>query len=540
MAEYIVSLREGVDGEQFHNEMVASDGNVTVPARAVNVVNKRSPMKRLWHYDLTPQEAARLRIDNRVEAVEIKPSDNPFIEHSYNAVQVANFQKPDTQWWENYVNWGLKRCTITTNPYETSDNIVDPNVDPTTYNYVLDGSDVDIVIMDTGVQYDHPEFLGPDNRSRVKTIDWPTESGITTIVQPQSHYLDYDGHGTHVAGIAAGSVFGWAKNATIYSMHINLGQDTNGFNIEDAFDMILAWHRRKENRNRPTIVNMSWGVTTKIPAAAALIGGEYRGNPWNFSDAIVDRQYIHENFGIVKYSDNNIRLPSTQTSYDVATQELVDAGIHVVIAAGNIPTKIDVEGGQDYDNVLYFTLNNSNSLYSANTNRPGSPYSKDAITVANVDYQADANGIDTPAGNSTRGPAIDVWAPGSNIMSAYTSTPNLVYRPSGSYHKNQRFRQTVLSGTSQAAPQVTGYVAHLLQMHPMFTPAQLKEKIRLESVVGAMQGTVPLDNDWLNNENALWSSPNLFLYDRFAENADAGSFTGVNYVNFAKSSVKSG
>lgn len=535
MAEYIVSLRDGVDGEQFHNEMIASTGGLVIPGRSVTVVNERKPMSRLWHYDLTKEEAANLRLDNRVLAVEIKPTDNPFLEHSFSAIQTANFQKPDTQWWENYVNWGLKRCTVETNPYETSDNIVDINIDPNTYKYVLDGSGVDIVIMDSGVQFDHPEFFDYDNKTRVMTIDWPSESGLTNIQQPQSHYLDVDGHGTHVAGIAAGRVFGWAKNAKIYPIHINLGQDINGFSIEDAFDLILAWHRKKPNRNRPTIVNMSWGVTARIPSTAQITSGVYRGQPWNFSDANVTRNYIHENFGIVKYQDNNIRLPSTQTSYDLATQELIDAGIHVVIAAGNIPAKIDVVGGTDYDNVMYFDYQGGS--YSAYTNRPASPYSPNAITVANVDFETNSDGIDTPAGNTTRGPAIDVWAPGSNIMSAYTSTPGLVFRPTGSYHINNKFRQAVLSGTSQAAPQVTGYVSHLLQMHPMFTPYQVKEKIRLESVIGALESSV-IDDDWLNNENALWGSPNLFLYNRFSKTEDAGEFKGVNYVNFSQTSVR--
>ena len=38
---------------------------------------------------------------------------------------------------------------------------------------------------------------------------------------PSNHYTDDDdGHGTHVAGIATGKTYGWAKNANIYAMNI--------------------------------------------------------------------------------------------------------------------------------------------------------------------------------------------------------------------------------------------------------------------------------------------------------------------------------
>ena len=52
--------------------------------------------------------------------------------------------------------------------------------------------------------------------SRVQQIDWYTESGLSGS-QNVNHYRDFDGHGTHCAGIAAGKTYGWAKKAHIYS-----------------------------------------------------------------------------------------------------------------------------------------------------------------------------------------------------------------------------------------------------------------------------------------------------------------------------------
>jgi subtilisin family serine protease len=73
---------------------------------------------------------------------------------------------------------------------------------------------------------------------------------------------------------------------------------------------------------------------------------------------------------------------------------------------------------------------------------------------------------DVIASFSSRGPNIelgikpDVTAPGVNILSAYWD---------GSYQ--------VLNGTSMAAPHVTGAAALLLQLHPDWTPAQVKSAL---------------------------------------------------------------
>ena len=87
----------------------------------------------------------------------------------------------------------------------------DPGVN---YNYVLDGTGVDVVIIDTGIQPDHPEFQDANGVSRVKQINWYEASGQSGV-QPANFYRDTDGHGTHVAGTVAGKTYGWAKNANI-------------------------------------------------------------------------------------------------------------------------------------------------------------------------------------------------------------------------------------------------------------------------------------------------------------------------------------
>ena len=129
-----------------------------------------------------------------------------------------------------------------TNPY-TSNTVTGD------FTYTLTGEGVDVVIMDSGIQADHPEFQDANGNTRVQQIDWYAASGLTGTMST-GHYTDYDGHGTHCAGIAPGKTYGWAKNARIYAVKLagleGTSDPNNGIPITDAFDIIKEWHKRKK------------------------------------------------------------------------------------------------------------------------------------------------------------------------------------------------------------------------------------------------------------------------------------------------------
>ena len=113
----------------------------------------------------------------------------------------------------------------------------------------------------------------------------------------------------------------------------------------------------------------------------------------------------------VRYA-TNLRIGSV----DVDMEELIDAGVHVMVAAGNRSHKVDVESGADYDNVLVANTG------SVNYQRGSSPYSVNAHIVGNIDSTINAGGLEQKSVSSEAGPGVSVYAPGTDIMSAMSTT----------------------------------------------------------------------------------------------------------------------
>ena len=173
--EYIVVVKRDVDLESFDAELTATTGMGPIPNRSVEIANPRIGSKRMTHWMLTDDEADVLRGDLRVLSVEIPPDQRDDIKIVRHATQQGIFYRPtdsnDTIL-NSHVNWGLKRSIETTNVYG-SDNVVASNGN---YNYALDGTGVDVVIQDSGIQEDHPEWLS----TKDELID-TVQGGVTTF-----------------------------------------------------------------------------------------------------------------------------------------------------------------------------------------------------------------------------------------------------------------------------------------------------------------------------------------------------------------------
>jgi len=474
-----------------------------IPARPVSVSNERASNPRNTEYWLTDEEAKELRQDPRVQSVEQLET----LALKKSAFQSGNFSKAfSSADEEDIVNWGLIRHIQNTDTFNGNDL---PSGSPT-YDYVLDGTGVDVVIVDSGIQPDHPDFHDADGVSRVRQIDWFTESGVSGSM-PTDFYTDFDGHGTQCASIVAGKINGWAKNADIYAIKLDglqgASDPNGGISIADTFDCILGWHNNKTN-GRPTVINNSWGLvvywntdteelafdTEFTNTTYAITGGSYRGTPW--TGGTFDNAKGH--VGAVAGSSNIRQMPYRSASIDADVQTLANANVVLVNAAGNEYQKIDVVGGVDYDN--YVAATGLSDYYYHRGTSPFSPFPEGFEVPAMA-----VNNISGEFGTvfSNKGPATPVYAAGESILAA--NIFGFVY-----YGNTGNFYYSV-SGTSFAAPQIAGMAALLLQMHPDWTPQQVTKWFVDNAAKDQLRDT-GLDDDYTANFSLLAGENNVAFF----------------------------
>jgi hypothetical protein len=114
----------------------------------------------------------------------------------------------------------------------------------------LTGEGVDIYIVDTGVRPTHEQVTG----RVLPGIDIPTDNGSEKVSPATS---DCDGHGTHVAGLAAGSTVGVATRARLIAVRV---LDCNGDGEVADVVTALQWVRLHHRSGVAAIVNLSFGV----------------------------------------------------------------------------------------------------------------------------------------------------------------------------------------------------------------------------------------------------------------------------------------
>ena len=516
--EYTVVANTREDLLQLEEEITASSGAGPIPKRSVDVANPRFGSKIQTHFMLTDEEAELLRQDPRVRAVEIPPDQRDDITIGLNSRQISTWARQaglNAEW----ANWGLRRIQATENQntFNTATELGG------TYNFTLDGTGVDVVIQDSGIDPNHPDFFDYNGNSRVQQINWYTESGIAGV-QSGNHYRDRDGHGTHCASIAAGLLYGQAKNANIYSQKLAgletlQGSDGTGISITDAFDCIRLWHNNK-NGSRPTVVNMSWGYGANIfddPDS-----GVYRGTPWTFGTLAqgadyTDRQTLWQNTGVLdNVFGNFFRIPARVASVDAEIEDMIADGIHICIAAGNNLHKVDVPTGPDYDNQVTFGLDTR--FY----HRGSSPYSLNAFMVGNIDSATmsviqfpNIINIDKPAISTTRGPGVNIFAPGTDILAATSTQYDTGSYTTIGYPTNPIYPIMSIGGTSMASPQVCGTVALHLQVKPNLTPAQMQDRIINQDGKPVMVDTFGSTSYTEVNEGLFTGGTATVLYNRY-------------------------
>ncbi len=114
------------------------------------------------------------------------------------------------------------------------------------YSASSNGAGVNLYVVDSGIRATHSEFASATTTRIFSGMNYVDDSRGTN---------DCNGHGTHVAAIAAGNTVGVAKNANIYPLRV-LRCDGTG----EAAWTLLALNWILENHVRPAVVNLSIGA----------------------------------------------------------------------------------------------------------------------------------------------------------------------------------------------------------------------------------------------------------------------------------------
>lgn len=528
MEEYIVTLKRWEDIEGFYRDMESESDIPHLPKRPVGL-SARRPNSRNTNYRLTSEEAKELKKDPRVADVN-KPIRDvdiqtwPLWNQSEN-----NWDKSASLNWQ-YKNWGLLRCSLDEQIVGWgSDNVASKSG---TVTASLEGDRVDVVIVDGHIYPQNPEFFtNPDGTGTTRVIqhNWfqyePNVSGGAAGTYPYpSTIFQYnrpnDNHGCHVAGIVAGNSNGWARKANVY----NIYPYGTPVTADRLFEYIREFHLSKpldeqyDDKN-PTIVNNSWHFVQSVNVTE-ILEVHHRGNVYTgpFTTDNADLALL-TTIGVtpVDTSTGFVTFGLRRADVEADIEDCVANGIIFVGAASDYSFKIDVPGGEDYDN---FIKTASGNVYYHRGASPTSAIKDDGTRLTITVGATDSNQLEFRQDQSCIGPRIDVFAPGANIMSSVNG-PNgyggvIDRRIQGLYFTKDA------SGTSQAAAQVTGVIACWLEENRTANLAQVFTALYSTlSVANAIPDPVailgvedPMAN--YGNLTALLGSSNSMIYADFS------------------------
>jgi len=525
--EYVVTLHRKEDLEQFYNEMQLTN---------FPLVMKR-PLSRNTHYMMTEEQVEKLRQDPRVWGVEAVDSFKIARQAVNNEpyVKSGNFWKDDTVAPAtvsfNDFQWGHLHCAG--NQAQRGKGQFGPISSGGTYESVNDtvevfnnGRHVDVVIVDDPVSYDSGEWESPSapGQSRFVQYQWFNELNSfvgsidddgqtlptgTITYETNANTPQY--HGIHVTGTACGQYYGWANEANIYNIAVtdawSSGQQVDALLI---FDYLRAFHLNKAinpvtGKRNPTITNHSYGGIIPMTTPSETLQFSdltevfYQGTVYNVSnpgpsgwtEAGVEADF-GVRFGLSEY-------PSWSSAVAADVQDAIEDGVVVIGAAGNENLLVAGVGDSNWNNIL--NVNNGNQIFYYNRGAwPNSPDSG-SINVGALSKKADF-------GRSTYtnfGPAIDVFAPGDNILSAYGNTGGLddSKYPAGNYFYP-------IQGTSMASPQVCGVIACLATGKERFTQADALGYLNQFSIYGDM--IFDTAGGGFTDDSCRLGSPNKYLH----------------------------
>ena len=514
MNEYIVTCRSRADLEDLYNDMETPGGSLYIPDREVELVHRRA-ISRNTHYMLTEEEAAEIRNDERVIACE-RPAKDRGIAPTPFWTQTGDFNKTTSTFASDDKNWGLYRVIEgATVSNWGSDNTAE--ITNRTITTTASGKNVDVVIVDSHINPDHPEFAANSDGtggSRVNQFNWFSYSSAlgystgATYTYSTSGASPNSNHGTHVAGTVAGNTQGWARDANIYNIAFQDSLSGVSDWDEKLWDYLRHFHKNKAvnpatGRRNPTITNHSWGYSYNTVQLADITSVTYRGTTTAVSGTDAQKKITLEDNGVPVPANTYLYdTPARVAAVDADIQDAIDDGVIVISSAGNSYWNCELSGGQDYNNYV----NAGGVLYHSRGATPGA--ADNVICVGSIGSKV----AEYKSNFSNWGSRIDIWAPGSDIISAvydYASADAEGYGSLPQDPRSSSYYLASISGTSMSSPQVCGVIACLAESEPNITQAQVSEYFYENYYVEEI-GTTGTENH--STYEALGDSSNKYLF----------------------------
>ena len=319
----------------------------------------------------------------------------------------------------------------------------------------IKGAGVGVAVIDSGITSWHDDLTYNGSSSAVRTKAGQRVVAFADFVNGRTSTYDDNGHGSHVAGTIAGNGYdtsgaraGIAPEAHLIGLKV---LDGNGRGVISDVIAALEWAIANKNAYNIRVANLSVG---------AAVTESYWTDPLT-----------------------------------LAAKRAVDAGIVVVAAAGNLGKN---KLGQ--------------SQYGGITAPGNAPW---VITVGAYSHEGTLRrNDDVMAAYSSRGPAAvdfeakpDLVAPGTGVVSLSDPSSLFYSTKAASLLKGTRATSykpyLSLSGTSMAAPVVSGTIALMMQANPSLTPNMAKAILQYTAQRNRRYNALTQGAGFLNTEGAV-------------------------------------